>query len=342
MAVEKRKIIDIDDVIPSRDDFYVIGVFNPGVALYNNETILLLRVAEKARNSGGLCVPYFDNEKSAVGTKTFDPRDPEFDFRDPRVIHGKNRNYLTSMSHLRLARSRDGVRFAIDREPAITGCNKLQGFGVEDARIAKICDIYYITYSSASEYGIVENLSITRDFKSYEYRGAIFSPDNKDAAIFPAKINGKYYAFHRPSFSEYGKPEMWLAESDDLLYWGNHRHFMSVRDGMFDSGRIGAGCVPFLTDKGWLEIYHGATRENKYCLGAVLTDKNDPSKILARSRVPILEPDEGFECEGFFGNVVFSCGCTVGGDKVHIYYGAADTSVGLAAVELKDIFADME
>ncbi|GHV03367.1 glycosidase [Clostridia bacterium] len=340
-TADKRKIIDIGDVAPSRKDFFVIGVFNPGVAQYKDEVILLLRVAEKAKSSGCLNVPIFNGETNAVEVKSFDLNDPDYNFKDPRVIYGKHRNYITSMSHLRLARSRDGIHFTVDDKPAICCQNKLQGYGVEDARITRIGDVYYIAYSSASEYGIVESLSVTKDFKTYEHKGAIFAPDNKDAAIFPDKINGKYYALHRPSSSEYGKPEMWIAESDNLTCWGNHRHFMSVRDGMFDSGRIGAGCVPFLTDEGWLELYHGATKENRYCLGAVLTDKNDPAKILARSRVPFMEPTEEFERNGFFGNVVFSCGCIARGNDVDVYYGAADKAVGLARIALRDILADM-
>ena len=342
MAVKKINILYAEDVRPSRDAFYVVGAFNPGVAVCDGETVLLVRVAEKAKNGEGvLNVPYYNSEKNETGIMTFNRGDPEYNFDDPRVVRGRKQNYLTSMSHLRLARSRDGVHFTVEPKPAITACDKLHAFGVEDARITQIGDTYYITYSSASPYGCVESLSVTKDFRFYEYKGVIFAPDNKDVVIFPSKVNGKFYALHRPSCSEYGRPEMWIAESGNLLHWGNHKHLASVREGMFDGGRLGASCVPFLTDKGWVEIYHGATKNNEYSLAVMLLDKNDPAKVLARSEKPLITPTENFEKQGFFSNVVFSCGCAVRGADVDIYYGAADNAVGLARLTLRDIYANL-
>lgn len=340
--MEKIKILGIEDVSPSREDFFVIGAFNPGVAKLGKKSILLLRVAEKAKITDGyLNVPIFDDSNKKIVVKRFALNDANFDFKDPRIITNCTKNYITSMSHLRVATSDDGRNFTVSAKPAIQCCNQLQAYGVEDSRITKIDDTYYIAYSSASDYGIVVSLSSTQDFENFEYRGVIFSPDNKDVAIFPKKINGKYYALHRPCTAEFGKPEMWIAESDNLLYWGNHKHLASVRAQYFDSGRIGASCVPFLTDKGWVEIYHGATVENRYCLGVMLLDANDPTKILARSERPLIEPTEDFEMNGFFGNVVFSCGCNVSGENVDVYYGAADSCVGLARITMQDIWENL-
>lgn len=103
-----------------------------------------------------------------------------------------------------------------------------------------------------------------------------------------------------------------------------------MRPGMWDSGRIGGGAVPIKTDRGWLELYHGATPGHRYCMGAVLLDLNDPAKVIARSDKPILEPEADYEKEGFFGDVVFSCGVLVEGDTVKMYYGVADTSMACA------------
>ena len=110
---------------------------------------------------------------------------------------------------------------------------------------------------------------------------------------------------------------------------------------MFDNGRIGASCVPFLTEKGWVEIYHGATKENYYSLGAVLLDREKPWEVLARSVKPLVEPTEEYEIKGFSNSAVFSCGCIVRGENVDIYYGAADKSVGLARLTLKEIYDNM-
>ena len=137
---------------------------------------------------------------------------------------------------------------------------------------------------------------------------------------------------------------MWIAKSPDLIHWGEQRHFCGISSDTesWDDGRIGGGAVPFLTDKGWVKIYHAADRNDRYCLGAFLLDEKDPSIVLAKTKDPILEPQEKYETNGFFGNVVFSCGCLVNDNKVIIYYGAADDKICRADFELDDLFAAME
>ena len=112
---------------------------------------------------------------------------------------------------------------------------------------------------------------------------------------------------------------------------------MGARENYWDNGRIGGSAVPFRIDEGWLEIYHGASKEDRYCLGAVLLDANEPWKVLARSKKPIIEPEEDYEIDGFFGNVIFNCGVLYEENKVKIYYGAADTYIGYAEIPLRDI-----
>ena len=142
-------------------------------------------------------------------------------------------------------------------------------------------------------------LASTRDFQSFERHGVIFHPDNKDVVIFPARIGGQFYALHRPHSSLFLRNDIWLAESPDLLCWGHHRHLMGTRDGLWDETRIGAGAVPFRIDEGWVEIYHGADRNNRYCMGAVLLDSEQPWKILARSERPLFEPQADYEQRRF-------------------------------------------
>jgi len=112
---------------------------------------------------------------------------------------------------------------------------------------------------------------------------------------------------------------------------------MSLREGYWDEVKIGAGAVPFRIKQGWLEIYHGADRKNRYCLGAVLLDGDQLWKVIARSKKPILVPEADYELEGFFGNVVFSCGLLFEEDKLKIYYGVADTSVCYAETTLGNV-----
>jgi predicted GH43/DUF377 family glycosyl hydrolase len=138
-----------------------------------------------------------------------------------------------------------------------------------------------------------------------------------------------------------GSPEIWIAESENLIHWGNHKHLIGLREATWDCGRLGGGAVPIRTDKGWLELYHGASLEHRYCMGAVLLDLNDPTKVLARSEEPILVPEADYEKNGFFGDVVFSCGALVEGDTVKLYYGVADTSMACAELSLQEILESL-
>ncbi|MGG1311448.1 MULTISPECIES: BtaManbiosPhlase [Cohnella] len=340
---EENPLITPSDVKPYHEGFKVIGAFNAGVAEYNGETLLLLRVAEQPVSGDPdiVLAPVFKPETGSLELVELNRNDERYDFSDPRVVRDRTQGasfaYLTSISYIRIARSRDGRRFTIDDKPFIYPSNAQETFGIEDPRVTRIGDVYYIYFSAVSPVGIGESMVSTRDFVTYEHHGMIFCPDNKDVLIFPERIGGKYYALHRPTTRSVGNPEIWIAESDNLLQWGNHRHLLGLREGMWDSGRIGGGAVPIRTDKGWLELYHGATKEHRYCMGAVLLDLNDPSKVIARSASPLLEPDAPYEKKGFFGDVVFSCGALVKGDTVRMYYGVADTSMACAELSLKEI-----
>ena len=116
----------------------------------------------------------------------------------------------------------------------------------------------------------------------------ILPPANKDCAIFEKKIKRKYFCFHRPSGVGLGGNYIWLASSPDLINWGGHECIAHTRPGMWDSSRVGAGAAPIETDEGWLAIYHGADEQNRYCLGALLLDRRNPAKVLARSNTPIM------------------------------------------------------
>ncbi len=339
----RNPVIEPKDVKPSRDDFEVIGVFNPGVIRFRDEVVLLLRVAERPINTNQdvILTGLYDVTKAGIVIKEFSRNDQENDFSDPRLIIRPTETYLTSISHLRLARSTDGVNFEIEDTPAIVPSNDVESFGIEDPRISFIDGIYYISYVAASALGVATCLASTKDFSSFTRHGVIFCPDNKDVVLFPERINGKYYALHRPVSHLFKKQEIWIAESPDLTCWGNHRFCVGPRTGCWDDTKIGAGAVPFKTEAGWLEVYHGADRDNRYCLGAVLTDTTQPWKVLARTEHPIFEPQADYEIEGFFGNVVFSCGLLAEDGRLKIYYGVADTSIGYAEMALQDVLQDL-
>jgi len=335
----KNPIIKPEDIIPSRPDLKVIGVFNCAVTRFNGEVLLLMRVAEKPVNDNKdlEIIPLLDLNTGVLSLKEFDRNDSSINFSDPRFLGTPTEWYLTSISHLRIARSKNGIDFEIDKKPAIFPENVYDRYGIEDPRITYIDGKYYINYSAVSDItGITICLASTTDFIRFIRHGVIFLPDNKNGAIFPEKINGKYYALNRPS-PVYGSRDIWISESSNLICWGNHKRLMGSRREYWDEAGIGAGAVPFKIKEGWLEIYHGSSMSFRYCLGAVLLDINEPWKIISRSEEPLMEPEMEYELKGFFENVVFSCGALYEENKVKIYYGAADTSIAYAEIDLDDI-----
>ncbi|MCJ7666583.1 MAG: glycoside hydrolase family 130 protein [Actinobacteria bacterium] len=338
---EKNPIIRPENIEPSDPGFKVVGVFNCGVTRFKDEVLLLMRVAETPinDNSKKLLVSWFDISTGKFIVKEFNKDDPSIDISDPRIISTPEGHYLTSISHLRIARSKNGIDFKIDKKPAMFPENIYERSGMEDPRITQTAGKYYISYSAVSDItGITTCLASTDDFIRFKRHGVIFLPDNKDVVIFPEKIGGMYYALSRPS-SGFGLNDIWISESPDLVCWSNHKRLLGAREGYWDDGRIGAGAVPFRVEEGWLEIYHGASKDNRYCLGAVLLDSNEPSRIIARSEKPIMEPRADYEQNGFFGNAIFTCGVLHEEGRVKIYYGAADTFIAYAEIKLTDILS---
>ena len=281
---------------------------------------------------------------------------PGLDLRDPRSIRYRNNtgylrmtnegyiDFLAQISHLRVARSTDGVHFTVDDEPAIAPLTEMEEYGVEDPRITFIDGRFHITYVSVSRWGITTSLATTRDFRTFDRQGIIFLPDHKDVVIFPERIGGRYVALTRPmpqSFSRiFG---IWIAFSDDLMSWGGHETLALPRWGYWDELRTGASAVPFKTRHGWLELYHGVDRNTTYAMGALLLDLDDPTRVIARSPAPILSPSEAYERMGLFNDTVFSCGhIDLGDGRIRMYYGAADSIVGAADFVVDEIVESLE
>ena len=333
-------------VPPSRADLEVIGVFNPAVAQVGDETVLLLRVAEAVRDvpASEVAVPVVDSESGALVVRRFARSD--VDTSDPRIVRAGTELLLTSISHLRSARSRDGVHFEVDREPFLYPAPPYETFGAEDPRITVIEGRFVINYSAVSAHGIATALAESEDLRTVRRLGVIFAPNNRDVTIFPERIGGRYFALHRPMPDGFGAASIWCATSPDLLSWGDHRHVAGPRPGAWDGQKIGGSAVPFRVDVGgrprWLAIYHGVTESPMtYALGALLLDADDPSRVVGRSRRPILAPDAPYEGKGFVDRVVFSCGALLDGDDVRVYYGAADAVTAVARIPLEEILAGL-
>ena len=338
---ENNPLVCPSDVQPSLPTLKVVCAFNAGAIRYNQQIFLLLRVAETAQHCDPSHITFPIICQAPDGPrlelKSIKKDSPDLDASDPRMVIYQGQPYLTTLSHLRLARSDDGRRFTVDPTPAMLPRTALESFGLEDPRITHIDGRYYITHTAVSPAGIAAALAATNDFKTFERLGLIFAPENRDVVIFPEKIAGRYLAMHRPYPKHIGTPAMWLARSDDLLHWGSHQKLMDVRPDSWDCVRIGAGAVPFRTPSGWLEIYHGADKDNRYCLGAVLLDSDDPSRVLARSKEPLLVPQAPYELTGLLGNVVFTCGAVNWKDELLLYYGAADSVTALAITSVDEI-----
>jgi len=334
---------------PSRPDFQVIGVFNPGVMRIGDETWLLLRVAEAPLEvpDDHVAAPIYDPESKSIRVRTWAKSTRGLDTSDSRLVVVGRETFLTSISHFRRARSKDGLHFDVESQPAFSARDPLEAFGVEDPRITRIGDSYWVNYTAVSSAGISTALASTRDLWNFERRGVIFAPPNRDVTIFPEQIGGRYWALHRPMPEDIGRPAIWLASSPDLLAWGGHRLVASARPGMWDDLKIGGGAVPFRVQVGgrpaWLAVYHGVTASPlTYSLGALLLDGEDPGRVLGRSREPILFPEAPYELKGFFANVTFTCGLHADGDLVRIYYGASDGVTCVADLSLEAILAGLD
>lgn len=327
---------------PGIEGMQIACLLNPGAFRFQNKTWLLLRVAERPmQEPGKISFPILDLHDQ-IKILSFERDDPRLDLSDARVITFEDQNYLTTLSYLRLVCSDDGVNFT---EPQgykpIFGKGESESFGIEDCRIAQINRAYYLTYTKVSPKGVGVGLILTSNWKTFERKGMIFPPHNKDCALFEEPIDDLYYALHRPSSPELGGNYIWLAESPDLIHWGNHQCLATTRPDMWDCTRIGAGASPIKTSEGWLVIYHGANVEHRYCLGALLLDLENPSKVIARSEDPIMEPIMDYEKTGFFGNVVFTNGHIVDGDQITMYYGASDEVICAAGFSVKQILNTM-
>lgn len=335
-------------VLASRPEMEVVGVFNAAVARFNGETLLLLRVSEAPRKlaAGVISAPIYNSEIRRVEIKRWIEGSEGLDATDPRLVIAEGAVWLTSMSHLRLARSADGIHFEVEGTPALSPGTRYEAFGVEDPRITLLDGTYWINYTAVSQHGIATALASTRDFRTFQRHGVIFPPPNRDVTIFPEKIDGRYVALHRPMPEGLGQPSIWVASSPDLISWGNHSLVATARPGMWDDLKVGGGAVPFRVHASrrdaWLAIYHGVTgTPPTYSLGALLLDLHDPSKVIGRSREPILKPEAAYEREGFYGDVVFTCGALVDGDTIRIYYGAADAVVAVADLSLAEILSGL-
>lgn len=338
-----------EDIPPSHDFLEVAGAFNPGAVDTDDGVMLMVRVAEtvKETREGFMALPRWTQEN---GLEVDWVPLAGVEVVDPRVVRMRKTNVLrlTFISHLRVYECGDGREVNLNERSRFIPTTETETYGVEDPRITPIDGRYYFTYVAVSKHGAATALASTEDFRTFKRHGVIFPCENKDVLLFPERVGGEYLAFHRPNPANlFTPPEMWLASSPDLTYWGKQVPFHGAGS-EWEMGRVGGGVPPFRVEGGWLEIYHGnvITPEfpgvGVYSAGAILMDAENPQRILRRTRQPIMMPEAPFEREGFVPNVVFPAGAVERGDSLLVYYGAADAFVGLVEWNLGELLGALE
>lgn len=253
-------------------------------------------------------------------------------------------------SHLTKAVSEDGVaNWVIDEKPTFVADPDNypeEKWGIEDPRITWLEELekYAVVYTSYSGGGPMVSLALTKDFENFERLGSIMPPEDKDAALFPRRIDGKWLLIHRPIPAHHMPgAHIWISRSDDLKYWGEHQILINARQGgWWDANKVGLNAPPLETSEGWLILYHGVKQNVAgavYRLGLALLDLENPFKVLRRSDEWVFGPQEFYEREGDVDDVVFPCGWVHNQDtgEIKMYYGAADTCIALATTNINDL-----
>ncbi|MBI9071345.1 MAG: glycoside hydrolase family 130 protein [Melioribacteraceae bacterium] len=212
-----------------------------------------------------------------------------------------------------------------------------------DPRLVKLEDTYYIIWCD-DMHGASIGMGKTRDFNTFTRMSNPLMPFNRNGVLFPRKINGMYKLFSRPSDSGHTPfGDLFLSESPDLKYWGNHKYVMGKGgQGWWQGTKIGAGPIPIETKDGWLSFYHGVSGTCNgfvYSIGAVILDIDDPAKVLYRTRDYLLTPEKDYETRGFVPNVAFPCANLYDAEtgRIAVYYGAADTYTAIAFTQVDEL-----
>lgn len=247
--------------------------------------------------------------------------------------------------------SKDAINWTINHDPIDFkegNTTMIESDYKYDPRVVWIEDRYWITWCNGY-HGPTIGIGYTFDFKEFFQCENAFLPFNRNGVLFPEKINGKFAMLSRPSdngHTPFG--DIYLSYSPDMKYWGEHRSVMKVapfEESGWQSTKIGAGPIPIKTEEGWLMFYHGVINTCngfRYAMGAALLDLKDPSKVLYRSKEYLLTPSALYETTGDVPNVIFPCAALTEGNKVAVYYGAADTVVGLAFGYIDEIITHLK
>lgn len=370
VKIKKDKILLIpQDIKPTSKKFEVLGVLNPAATrLPDGRILLYVRVLErlkKRKDSKFYYVPrYIGKNKFEIKIDKF-PKNKVEGEDEIAIIFKNNIKRLTFISHFRrVYLDSSGLNILkVEQKPAFFGLRSDSELGVEDPRISKIADKYYMTYVGLSrDEGISTYLAESSDAIRWKRLGIIFGEQDKDVVLFPGKVKNKYVCFDRPEGNfEFSTPHIWIAYSKDILHWGEVKAVqLSPESEKFN--RSGAGPPPMSLDEGWLQIFHAVTRitprnffsyikrlfgfevepsPDTYAVWAALLSKNNPKKLLARSSSPIIIPKKPYEISFEGKKVVFPTGIVRDGKYILLYSGAGDVNVTVKKIKLKDIMKSL-
>lgn len=241
------------------------------------------------------------------------------------------------VTRLGLAISKNGYDIAERPEQfQLEGQGPQESWGIEDPRVSKIGDTYYIVYVQVAPNHTCLALATTKDWKTYQRRGQLMPQvQQRTSGLLPEKHKGKFVLLHRI------RPNMQIAFSEDLKTWHDSRPLMGVRPDKWDCGKIGIGAQPLKTEKGWLLFYHGVDANGVYRLGAAWLDLDDPRKVVGRLDDFVLQPEDEWEVQGLVPNVVYACGAVELGGEFIVYYGASDSLLCAASIGVAEMLRAM-
>jgi predicted GH43/DUF377 family glycosyl hydrolase len=265
----------------------------------------------------------------------------------PAVIHDDGKWMMLyraygddKISRLGYAESDDGIKWKKFKKPRVVPDNPLlEHSGVEDPRIVKIDDRYFITYTAfVNKFGYYKTrirILETKDFHKFRRITPAFRNDwfknDKDGVLFPEKINGSYFMLHRI------EPNIQLCSSKNLRFWTKNTTVLEPSKQKWESKKIGAGTPPIRTTLGWLIFYHGVSENKEYSMGAAILDINSPAKVLYRLPFPLLSPNLTYEKSGIVPNVVFGTSVIEFVSNYCLYYGAGDKVIAAALINKSDL-----
>jgi predicted GH43/DUF377 family glycosyl hydrolase len=243
---------------------------------------------------------------------------------------------VSRKSSIGYAVSKDGLEWSRLDRPVMGPGLPSETRGVEDPRVTQIDGVFYMTYTGYSVQGTRASLARSGNLIDWQRLGVVLpGEDNKDHALFPGQIGGRYCMFHRRV------PDIWIAYSDDLLHWVDHQRVFGPRAG-WEASKVGISGPPLKTEQGWLLVYHGVDDRLVYRQGVALLDLEEPTRVLSRPASHVLEPREPWELVGDVPNVVFSCATLQVDDELWIYYGGADRVIGQASCSMDEVMSFLE